>query len=92
MEAEAAYQAADHPLFAARVYPSAIGADLDLAVDACGLVWLWDDSLDRPGPRQARPEQVSDTLGAYLDIVSGRPPRVPGRRRLPRARPPRRAR
>ncbi|MEV0604264.1 hypothetical protein AB0I82_33895 [Streptomyces sp. NPDC050315] len=39
--------------------------------------WLWDDSLDRPGPEQADTERVADQLSAFRDALYGRPARRP---------------
>lgn len=70
---EAACRAADFPLFAASVYPDARGEDLDLVTDLLGWAWLWDDSIDQPGPRQADAERTERLLTLYCDVLHGRP-------------------
>ncbi|MFD6826143.1 terpene synthase family protein [Streptomyces sp. NPDC060085] len=75
--AEAAYRAADFPLFAASVYPWARGEDLDLLTDLLGWAWLWDDSLDRPGPRQADVAHTASLLNVYRNVLHGRMALVP---------------
>jgi len=70
---EAAYRTADFPLFAASVHPQLRGADLDLVTDLLGWSWLWDDSIDKPGPRQADVGQTEQVLDTYRDILHGRP-------------------
>jgi terpene synthase-like protein len=71
-DAKKAYQAADFPLFVGHTHPWAVGEDLDLVTDLIGWSWLWDDSLDRPGPRQASPARVRIRLDAYRGAMAGR--------------------
>lgn len=74
---EAAYRAADFPLFVASAHPWAAGEDLDLVNDLIGWTWLWDDSFDKPGPRQADTARTARLLDVYRDILHGRPTTSP---------------
>ncbi|KAJ6012622.1 hypothetical protein N7522_002977 [Penicillium canescens] len=74
---EAAYKAADFPRFAAYTYPWAHGPDLDLITDFIGYVWLWDDSIDKPGIRNASPKQTATTLDTYRSVLNGLPTQIP---------------
>ncbi len=78
VKAEAAYRAADFPQFAARTHPWAQGADLDLVTDLICWSWLWDDSLDRPGPQRADVARTAHALDTYRDVLHGRPARSQG--------------
>lgn len=74
---QAAYEAADYPLFVAQTYPSAQGPDLDLAIDLHGCSWLLDDSFDEPGIRQASPKDTAARLNTYRNLLYGRPTQTP---------------
>jgi hypothetical protein len=74
---KAAYRAADFPLLVAHVYPWAQGEDLDLVTDLIGWSFLWDDSLDKPGPRQADVAHTARLLDTYRDVLHGHPATSP---------------
>ncbi|GAA5188724.1 hypothetical protein GCM10023322_40030 [Rugosimonospora acidiphila] len=62
------HRTADYADLAARFYPSATGADLDLGVDLMTFFFLFDDLFD--GPRGADPQQakqLTDVVAAALD-------------------------
>lgn len=72
---QAAYEASDFPLFVARVYPWAQGADLDLLTNYLGWSWVFDDSFDQPHVRKSSTEEIAATLDDYRDVMYGRPAR-----------------
>lgn len=71
-KAEAVFLATDFPLFVALAHPKLKGDGLDLMTDLVGWAWLWDDSLDKPGRRQADVPRTAAVLNAYRDILYGR--------------------
>ncbi|MFI9402978.1 hypothetical protein [Nocardia sp. NPDC052316] len=72
--AEATYRIVDQPLICALTHPVATGEDLDLYINAICWSWLWDDSIDKPGPGQASPKWARRILDAYREALYGRPP------------------
>lgn len=69
--AQKTYEAADFPLLVAYTYPSVHGPHLDLIMNLIGWSFLLDDSLDRPGIRQASPAATEHTLNTYRKILDG---------------------
>lgn len=63
-DAERRHRQADFADLAARFYPSATGADLDLGVDLMTFVFLFDDQFD--GPRGQDPHEA----GELVDVVA----------------------